>query len=121
MWPSGGGADGASPLYLPKGTVVEVHYRTMHRRREIWGPDAEEFRPDRWKDARPGYGYLPFGGGPRICPGQELVNTEIAFMLVTMLRTFKAIENRDPVLQWQEKMEMGFQSANGAKVALYRA
>jgi cytochrome P450 len=34
----------------------------MHRLPEIWGKDAEVFRPERWMDEaaplRPGWGYL---------------------------------------------------------------
>jgi len=43
----------------------------MHRRRDIWGQDAAKFRPERWDGRRPGWEYLPFNGGPRICIGQR--------------------------------------------------
>ncbi len=51
----------------------------MHRRKDIFGDDAASFRPSRWEDdnkdgldlRRVGYGYLPFNGGPRVCPGRE--------------------------------------------------
>ncbi len=42
----------------------------MHRRTDIYGSDALLFRPERWapeESLRPGWAYLPFNGGPRIC------------------------------------------------------
>ena len=51
----------------------------MHRRKELYGEDADCFRPERW-EARDdnavdlkniGWGYLPFNGGPRICLGRK--------------------------------------------------
>ena len=72
--PVGGGRDGKSPMFVPKGTIVGWSLYSMHRRNDLYGPDAEEFRPERWlgdKGLRPGWEYLPFNGGPRICLGRE--------------------------------------------------
>ncbi|PGG99925.1 hypothetical protein AJ79_08362 [Helicocarpus griseus UAMH5409] len=33
---------------FPKGTIVSVNIWVMHHSKEIWGPDASEFNPDRW-------------------------------------------------------------------------
>ena len=52
----------------------------MHRRKDLYGDDADLFRPSRWSTAASkkgpnlkniGWGYLPFNGGPRICPGRK--------------------------------------------------
>ena len=43
----------------------------MHRRTDYYGPDADEFKPERWEVLRPGWEYLPFNGGPRICIGRK--------------------------------------------------
>lgn len=77
-----------------------------------------EFVPERWDHVRPGWEYTPFGGGSRACPGQRLVFTESAYILVTLLRKFTKVENRDPVLEWKEEMRMTFQSKNGCIVGL---
>ena len=109
---------GSDPLYVRKGDIMEVDYRTMMRSKELWGPDAEEFVPERWAKIRPTWEYTPFGGGPRACPGQRLVFTECAYTLVRMLREFEVLENRDEELDWKEQMRMTFQSRNGTKVGL---
>lgn len=75
--PVGGGADGLSPILVRKGEAVGYCVYAMHRRKDLYGADAGFFRPSRWEaDSRPnlkaiGWGYLPFNGGPRICPGRE--------------------------------------------------
>lgn len=33
---------------IPGGTIVSVNPWVMHYSKEIWGPDAREFNPDRW-------------------------------------------------------------------------
>jgi cytochrome P450 len=70
--PVGGGADGRSPIFVKKGTPVFYNLYAMHRRPDIYGNDAEEFVPERWEGLRPGWGFLPFNGGPRICLGRKL-------------------------------------------------
>lgn len=57
--PRGGGPDGQSKIFVPKGTMVNYNVYTVHRRKDIWGPDAEEFRPERWEGRKVGWEYLP--------------------------------------------------------------
>jgi cytochrome P450 len=63
--PRGGGPDGLSPLFVPKGTETNYSVYAMHRNTDIWGPDAVKFSPERWEGKKPGFEYLPFNGGPR--------------------------------------------------------
>lgn len=58
-------------------------------------PDPTVFRPARWRDGafaaemqRSG-GFVPFGSGPRICPGRSLALLEIRVVLATLLRSFE--------------------------------
>jgi len=69
--PVGGGTDGLSKIFVPKGQVVAYHYHVMHRRKDLFGEDAAEFVPERWEKLRPRWAFLPFGGGPRICIGRK--------------------------------------------------
>lgn len=77
--PTGGGPDRTSPVFIPKGAAIAYSVYSMHRRPDLYGMDAEIFRPERWdeempKDQNPTnarWGYLPFNGGPRICIGSK--------------------------------------------------
>jgi cytochrome P450 len=94
--PRGGGEDGSQPILVPKGTPVRWTSHGLHRNKDVFGPDADEFRPERWdSDLRVSWEYIPFSGGPRICLGQQFALTQIAYTLFRFFRTFRAIESRD--------------------------
>ncbi|MCJ1251528.1 hypothetical protein MMC30_008763 [Trapelia coarctata] len=119
--PSGGGHDGTAPIFVPRGTQVTVNFGAMHRDKDIWGEDAEDFRPERWDGFEPGWHYIPFSGGPRICPGQQIALTETAYVLVRLLQEFKDIENRDPEIAFIEESRLIVESRNGVMVGLIPA
>ena len=115
--PLGGGPYGTAPIFVTKGTRVGYHVYTMHRDESIYGADAEDFNPDRWIDddglpqagagsvkmedaeesttgrtkLRPGWGYLPFNGGPRACLGQQLAWRIVGYVTVRLVREFEAV------------------------------
>ena len=72
--PLGGGPDGKSPLFVKKGTVFVYSPYTMHRRKDYYGEDAEEFKPERWETLRPGWVSL-----------QLLVDFSFLFLLLFVL------------------------------------
>jgi cytochrome P450 len=118
--PRGGGPDGSAPVYIPKGGIVTYSVNAMHRRKDIYGPDADEFRPERWapeEGLRPGWGYLPFNGGPRICVGQQFALTEASYTIVRLLQEFDGMENRDPE-PWAEKLSLTMAIHNGVQVGM---
>ncbi|KAJ9490202.1 hypothetical protein VN97_g3076 [Penicillium thymicola] len=94
--PVGGGADYQSPVYIKKGTMVAYSVYAMHRRTDLWGKDATSFRPERWEEnAKHGWEYLPFNGGPRICLGQQYALTEASYTVVRLMQHFDTLENAD--------------------------
>ncbi|MCJ1306625.1 hypothetical protein MMC25_000268 [Agyrium rufum] len=115
--PLGGGKDGKSPMFIPKGQVVAWSVYSMHRRKDFFGEDADEFKPERWETLRPGWEYLPFNGGPRICIGQQFALTEASYTIIRILQEFKGIESRDP-RPWMESLTLTCTSLNGAQVFL---
>ena len=132
--PVGGGRFGEHPVHVPKGTLMIYMVHAMHRRKDFFGPDAEEFRPERWEHQRHSWvilhrptseeirltgeqEYLPFNGGPRLCLGQQYAMTEASYVLVRMLQEFRAIESRD-LEPWREALTLTVCSDNGVKVGL---
>ncbi|KAF7596528.1 hypothetical protein BBP40_001401 [Aspergillus hancockii] len=115
--PVGGGPDGNAPVFVPKGCIVAYSVYSMHRREDFYGPDANEYRPERWADLRPGWEYLPFNGGPRICVGQQYALTEAGYVTVRLAQQFSVLESRDPG-PWEENLTLTLCSKNGTKVML---
>lgn len=115
--PTGGGPDGKSPLFIKKGNSVAYSVYSMHRRKDLFGEDAEEYRPERWETIRAGWEYLPFNGGPRICVGQQFALTEAGYTIVRLVQEFKSVESRDP-REWLEGLNLTLNSGNGVHVAM---
>ncbi|KAI9892293.1 MAG: hypothetical protein M1814_001492 [Vezdaea aestivalis] len=98
--PLGGGADGKSPVLLMPGDFVGYNIFSMHRRKDLYGPDADIFRPSRWDPETEsglrlkhiGMGYLPFHGGPRVCLGQEVALLQASYIVVRLLETYAGIK-----------------------------
>lgn len=70
--PTGGGPDGSAPVLIRRGENVMYLVYAMHRRKDLYGADADEFRPERWEredlplfadSTAATWGYLPFNGG----------------------------------------------------------
>ncbi|KAM0189352.1 hypothetical protein ACHAPI_010118 [Fusarium lateritium] len=115
--PRGGGPDGKQPIFCAKGDIVHCNRYLMHRDPDYWGPDATEFRPERWDGLRPLWHFVPFGGGPRICPAHILVATETAYVLARFCQKFKGLEARDE-RGYVPVMRVGPSSLNGVKVSV---
>ena len=91
----------------------------LHRRKEIYGPDANEFRPERFADPnfRPGWAYVPFNGGPRICVGQQFALTEAGYTIVRLTQMFRTIEQRDDT-PYKECIRISLSVFGGVKVGM---
>lgn len=84
--------------FIPKGTDIIVSIWLINRSPDIWGPDAAEFRPERWitPDGKPNqnggassnYDFLTFLHGPRSCIGQNFAKAEMRCLLAAMVRSF---------------------------------
>ncbi|KAL8805272.1 MAG: hypothetical protein Q9182_002040 [Xanthomendoza sp. 2 TL-2023] len=125
--PRGGGPDGTSPVLVPQGLGIGIVPYYMHRRKDIWGADALDYRPERWEDPNLqniGYAYMPFHGGPRTCLGKDFALTEASCLLIRILQSFPDIRlpPGDPpaVPTGQEKQELTvfLKSAEGCRVVV---
>ncbi|KAG7440390.1 cytochrome P450 monooxygenase pc-3 [Guyanagaster necrorhizus] len=88
---------GGAPYYIPDGTRIIYSVFLMHRRTDLWGPDALEFDPDRFLDqrlhkylTRNPFIFVPFNAGPRICLGQQFAYNEASYYLIRLLQTFSS-------------------------------
>jgi cytochrome P450 len=90
----------------------------MHRRTDYFGPDANIYRPERFEKLRPGWEYLPFNGGPRICLGQQYALTEASYVTVRMVQEFERCESRDVDGVWVEGLTLTACSKKGTMVGL---
>ena len=83
--------DQIGPYTIPKGDTVVISPYLLHRDPVSW-PDPDRFNPDRFAEGRdrerPAYAYLPFGGGPRLCIGNQFALLEMQILLVTFIRAF---------------------------------
>ncbi|KAL6870638.1 hypothetical protein ACP4OV_014486 [Aristida adscensionis] len=82
---------------VPEGVVVLINSWVISRDPELWGHDAEEFRPERFGSggAAAGvdlkgtdYEFTPFGAGRRICPGLAFALAQMEIMLAALLYHF---------------------------------
>lgn len=108
LLPRGAGPDGSEPLYVPGGTILSYSTYSLHRHPSLWGPDADEFRPERWADpktARHTWAYLPFNGGPRICLGQQFALTETSYTVVRLLQEFRSVRLRPDLRGKQPRLK----------------
>ena len=95
--------------HLPKGTPIMMLVRHMATRDENFG-DGARFNPDRWlvaQDASPcphdRRAFVPFGGGPRLCPGRNLALLQIRTVLAMLCRNFE-VEPARPSREVEEHL-----------------
>ncbi|KAI9253973.1 cytochrome P450 [Phascolomyces articulosus] len=80
--------------HVRKGDLILWHPYSMGRAEKIWGPDAKEFKPERWvqegKLVRESAAKWPaFHHGPRVCLGQNLATLEGLMALTLLLKRYK--------------------------------
>lgn len=77
--------------HFPQGTVLSVPAYTIHHSTEIWGPDANTFRPERWEviTEKQKAAFIPFSYGPRACVGRNVAEMELALIVSTVFRRYE--------------------------------
>ncbi|KAI3963580.1 hypothetical protein MKX01_020542 [Papaver californicum] len=87
--------------HIPKGSKLLWSGLATHKNPEYF-PEPEKFKPSRFEGDGPApFTYVPFGGGPRMCPGREYAKLEtLVFMhhAVIKYRWEKLISGDDKLI-----------------------
>ena len=85
-------ADSIGGYTVPRGSWILICPVVVHRHPGVW-PDPERFDPERFTPERTRhrhrFAYLPFGAGPRKCPGASFAVLESTVILATLARRFR--------------------------------
>ena len=77
---------------IPARSVVLMSQYITHRDARFF-PDPEVFNPDRWtaeaQATRPKFSYFPFGGGARVCIGEQFAWMEGILLVATLAQEWK--------------------------------
>ncbi|RYP41574.1 hypothetical protein DL767_000916 [Monosporascus sp. MG133] len=90
--PKGGAV--VSGQFFPEGTNLGVSSWVAHHNQDIYGLDADEFRPSRWLEAAGTQAtameqnLVPFGLGSRTCIGKNVSLLEINKLIPVLVRDF---------------------------------
>lgn len=88
--------------HIKKGSRMMLSIYASARQPSVWGPDAAEFKPERWIDPKTNsirqispMQAFSFSAGRRICPGRSMALMEMKVALAVLLSRydFKTIEN----------------------------
>jgi cytochrome P450 len=87
---------------VPKGTAVFLVTLSGGLQDAHFGA-AAQFRPERWIEAAPPSGcphnakaFIPFGAGPRFCPGRQLAMVEIKTVMAMLCAGFEVSKTESP-------------------------
>ena len=92
--------------WLPSGSVVMWVPWAMNRSKQIWGEDADEFRPERWLTLdvqtkqptlvnKSAFEFPVFNGGPRACLGKKMAELLAVFVLASLVWNYEFTEILD--------------------------
>ncbi|KAG0030620.1 hypothetical protein BGZ81_002423 [Podila clonocystis] len=113
IWPDG------TKVY--KGESVAWHPWAMGRNEAIWGPDAQEYNPERWMTGeKPSSSKFPaFHTGPRTCLGQQFATVEAITIMSLLFRSF-TFELVDPNTEPAYNAGLTLPMAKGLPVRIKR-
>ncbi|KAE8733458.1 CYP716B2 protein [Hibiscus syriacus] len=78
---------------IPKGWKAFWTVHTTNKNPKYF-PDPERFDPSRFEGNGPApYTFVPFGGGPRMCPGKEYARLEILTFIHNLVTSYKWLKS----------------------------
>jgi len=83
--------DSFGEFSFPKGTIIALFYFGLHRSEKYWD-EPLAFKPSRFldpdRDKEKSKIYFPFGGGPRLCIGNNFAMAEMALFIQGFIQAF---------------------------------
>ncbi|GAA0133744.1 cytochrome P450 [Paenibacillus sp. YSY-4.3] len=90
-------------FHIPAGSEIGISQWVMHHDPKYF-EDPLTFKPERWDNREnrekhlPKYAYFPFGGGPRVCIGNQFAMMEAILLVATIAQRFQLeLVNDHPV------------------------
>ncbi|THU91684.1 cytochrome P450 [Dendrothele bispora CBS 962.96] len=86
---------------IPKGTICIPYVWSINRDPEVYGPDADEFHPERHLDHNgrlkdeKNEGHVTYGFGQRICVGRHVANNGLFIQIAMILWTMRLEPAKD--------------------------
>lgn len=80
---------------LKKDSILLIPSAEIHADEEVWGEDAESFRPERFlkgggiRTGVPASSYRTFGAGSTLCPGRHFFMTEMTILMAIMVLKYE--------------------------------
>jgi cytochrome P450 len=88
-------------VFVPQGTPILVLNGHVGSQEENFA-QAQDFRPERWLERGQAAGalhnmkaFMPFGAGPRFCPGRQLAMLQIKMAMAMLCRDFEVMHPPD--------------------------
>ncbi|RAL61330.1 hypothetical protein DID88_009466 [Monilinia fructigena] len=79
-------------VFVPGGMDVTSNAMVVQRDPDLFGPDPDSFRPERWmeegKDVELEHGMFVWGVGPRVCLGKDIAWMEMFKLIPEIIRNF---------------------------------
>lgn len=93
---------------IKKKQNVAILLPQLHRDKDAWGEDADEFRPERFEDPDkiPHDAYKPFGNGQRACIGMQFALHEATLLIGMILQKFHLIDPTNYQLKIKQTMTL---------------
>ncbi|XP_058450859.1 probable cytochrome P450 313a4 [Malaya genurostris] len=103
---------------VPPGNIIIMSMIELHKRKDVWGADAEKFdpenfSPERVKGRHP-FGFLPFSGGKRMCVGYRYGMLALKILMVHLVRSIKfssKIKPEDAAFEHDLTLKLAFDAA----------
>lgn len=87
---------------LPEGSIVLMSPWVTHHDARYF-PEPFKFDPERWtpeaRESRPKFSYFPFGGGPRVCIGEQFAWMEGVLLIATIAQQWKMRLAADQIVE----------------------